>query len=542
MRIFHTTILLASLITSFSTYSESKTPNSIIKMIIDGGGINHFNYLKRYYRKIYGKPSQLELLMNEGQLHIVDTRAANTLIPDSAQTASQTELGVPAHVDVIGIGAKGETKNTLEIALAKGMSVGTISNMDITHATPAAVYAHDISRANNSAIAMDAVESGISLAMGGGRGFFLPQTDKGSFRKDNLNLIDQLKKKKYRIVENLSQLDQLPNNSKKVFGLFSKGHMSVSIGPHIKSEPTLTQMVQKSLKILSQNKKGFYLAIEEGRNDYGGHANDPGWVINQLLEADKVIGVIRKYLEKNPKTLFLLTADHETGGMSIFSDYHTKNQSQENQAQSIKGAPTRAALDFIIDGNIFKFIQKQNRTFEQISSLGLGDPNELAELLKKHVHPDVNFNKISMGQDYLKWLSLAPYLYSSEVNGILKFSGLAESVRHYGFTGGISQISQEEFIKTVRKHSPKKLRLSSIDAIKIITMEKFFINASRHGGRTRLSAALKNLGYLNIAFGTDQHTASPVYLITNGPGKKLDKKFIRQHEIGIHIQNLIKQK
>ena len=98
-------------------------------------------------------------------------------------------------------------------------------------------------------------------------------------------------------------------------------------------EPSLTEMVSKALEVLSKNDKGFFLMIESGLLDWVAHPNEAGAVMKELLEMDRMLGVIKEYIDKNPETLLVITADHDTGGMG-FEYAHISAEDHERKQKN----------------------------------------------------------------------------------------------------------------------------------------------------------------------------------------------------------------
>lgn len=515
----------------FAVPALGAKPLSVIKLTVDGGGMGQMQLLMDYVRWKTSKPSHLEKAMNMGAVMTVDTSPYGAMVPDSAQAATQMELGVPAFIGVIGIGAKGETESVRQLALQKGMSIGNISNMQIVHATPAAVMAQEKLRSSKSNIAVDSLTSGVSVVLGGGRAFYLPQSDPESLRSDDRDLIQELKEKKYQVVTSKQEFQKIvPSKDAKVFGLFAVGHMANAFKAS-SEEPSLTEMLEKTLKILSQNPKGFYLAVEEGQVDYASHYNDPGWVLKQLLLMDKVIGVLLKFQKKNPRTLILITADHETGGFHVGYDKLIKNQHKKKPLMG---------KDFVSRKKLYPILESQKKRYSKIMKKGMGDVKKFNRLIKKKIHSSFDLMKTPDGKAHLYWLAFAPYIYAKGKNpeGELTFYDEAETFANYGRTGHYRRHSREDFPQVVEKYTGVKLK--PWRAKQIYNMDMALFHTSRTYLSNRLYVALRNLGFLNVFFASSSHSNLPVWLVSVGPQNKFSKSHVPQWEIGRKIKGLIK--
>jgi alkaline phosphatase len=154
-------------------------------------------------------------------------------------------------------------------------------------------------------IAADFLNTDIDVFIGGGRDHF-------KRRKDGRNLIDSLKARNYQVADTLSEIVKI--RSGKLAGFIA------DVEPPKVSEGRGDQLLQSTLtalNILEQNKKGFFMMVEGSQIDWGGHANDAQYVINEMKDFDKAIGAVLDFAEKDGNTLVIITADHETGGMSL---------------------------------------------------------------------------------------------------------------------------------------------------------------------------------------------------------------------------------
>lgn len=276
------------------------------------------------------------------------TYNTNQQTPDSAGTMTAMVSGVKTKAGVIGYpenvlradcsSAKGnELVTAVELAEMAGMSTGIISTARITHATPAATYAKSPERnwesddkltdeaKNNGCkdIATQLVEfsygDGIDVVMGGGRRHFIPNTftdeeGKTGKRTDGMNLIDSWKAK-YAVgsyVYDQAGFDALSADSTtKVLGLFNSSHMEYEADRvnDIAGEPSLSEMTAKTIDILSNNDKGFFLTVESGRIDHGHHAGNAYRALEDAVEFAEAVQAAVDKVDLN-ETLIIVTADH----------------------------------------------------------------------------------------------------------------------------------------------------------------------------------------------------------------------------------------
>jgi alkaline phosphatase len=211
----------------------------------------------------------------------------------------------------------------LEMARSSGRSTGLVTTTHITHATPAGFYAHWYDRDQETVIAEALINANVSVLMGGGRAFFLPQTARDpedglpGERKDGANLIDSLVAQGYRYAWNKSGFDSIDaRRTKRLLGLFEFAHMEFEADrpQDVAGEPSLSEMTGKTLEILSRNPKGFFLMVEAGRIDHAAHALDADRWVSDILACDQAIGVALDFARKDGKTLLVVAPDHGTGG------------------------------------------------------------------------------------------------------------------------------------------------------------------------------------------------------------------------------------
>jgi len=256
---------------------------------------------------------QAGLTSNHGQLNIYQcrymgfsqTRAANSDNTDSAAGATAMACGEKTNNRYIGENVQGKPIINLPDTLAHyNIKTGIISCGDITDATPAAYYAHAIDREQSIAIAADLVNSHVDVLIGSNQKSFLNNPDK--------NLMDKLTAKQYHLSTSLADM-KTAGTGKQLVLLKDADTRPIKDGRGDMLERSLTQTID----ILSQNKKGFFIMAEGAQIDYGGHANNLPYVVTELHDFDKTVAEALKFSDADGQTLVIITADHETGGLSL---------------------------------------------------------------------------------------------------------------------------------------------------------------------------------------------------------------------------------
>ena len=246
------------------------------------------------------------------------TCSASSDVTDSAAAATAIATGVKTINGVIGMGPSLNVLPTiLEEAKIKGMSTGVITNVQMAHATPAAFVAHVENRAMMTKIAEQILASDVDVLLGGGENDFIPESENGCYpkpghRTDGRNLLNEAIDLGYTYVCDESTFNAIdPSMTHRLIGLFADNGM---LRPY---SPTLEEMTRKAIDILSQNPNGFFLIIEGGQIDWASHKNDAENVISDVIDLDEAVAVARAYAADKPDALIIVTADHETGGMSV---------------------------------------------------------------------------------------------------------------------------------------------------------------------------------------------------------------------------------
>lgn len=231
-----------------------------------------------------------------------ETYSATDYITESAAGATAFSIGVKTHNDAIGMDVSDKAMpNIREIAQEHGFSTGVVATTDLTDATPADFIAHVPNRHMSHQIAVAYPKSGVTVFIGAGKDKFY-NPDKG------INLIDDLKKEGYQVCLNLNYLQKINNG--KVAGLLPEKK-----APERGNQEEIAAM--KAIQILNHNPKGFFLMIEGSKIDDAGHANNLPWLVAEVQDFDKVVGKVLDFAEKDGHTLVVVTADHETGGLTL---------------------------------------------------------------------------------------------------------------------------------------------------------------------------------------------------------------------------------
>ncbi len=325
---------------------------NVILFVGDGMGISTVTAARILEGQLRGETGEENVLAFETLPYVALAKTYNTnqQTPDSAGTMTAMMTGVKTKAGVISVdqtvyrgdcaSSQGKELVTfLEQAEMAGKATGVVTTARLTHATPAATYAHtpernweddhdltDEAKANGCKdIARQLIEfpygDGIEVALGGGRRSFWPRgladpedAGKTGERDDGRNLTEEWVQR-YQdaaFVWNKAQFDAIdPRQTRHLLGLFDRSHMKYEADREQDTggEPSLAEMTGKALDILQRNPKGFFLMVEAGRIDHGHHA---GNAYRALTDTIELAAAVKTALSKvDPKeTLIIVTADH----------------------------------------------------------------------------------------------------------------------------------------------------------------------------------------------------------------------------------------
>ncbi|MEE2024767.1 alkaline phosphatase [Alkalimonas mucilaginosa] len=307
-------LLSACAQTPAPTPSEQAAPNNIIFMIGDGMGAN---YLTAYrYFLAEGKQQQIKpTIYDELWTGISSTWPDDqTLVTDSAASATALATGVKTFNGAISVDQQHLPIGTLmQQAKRLGKANGIVASSQVNHATPAAFLAHNPSRRNMDAIADQFFDIRIEgqlvpdVMLGGGLTHFI---------RDDRNLVAEFQAEGYQYADSWQQLTQL--SQAPALALLADGGLPSVLNQEM--EAPLQVMTEKALELLSGQPQGFVLMVEGSQIDWCGHANDIACAMAEMHDFALAIQSAKAFVDANPDTLLIITADHETGGLALAAD------------------------------------------------------------------------------------------------------------------------------------------------------------------------------------------------------------------------------
>jgi alkaline phosphatase len=323
------------------------TVNNVILLIGDGMG------LTQIYAGYTGNRGQLNLLqmINIG---FSKTYSSDSYITDSAAGGTAMASGHKTNNRYVGVDATGVRLPAIpDLVAPSGVVSGLISSGDITDATPAAFYAHVSDRSEEEAIAKDFLSSPVNIMIGGGAKHF-------NKRSDSLNIPSLLKEKGYSFSTRFDDIDTI--QSKKWLLLPASAELSMINGRN----DFLTRSLQKTINTLGNH---FFIMAEGAQIDYGGHANNLPYVITEMMDFDKAIGEAMKFADEDGHTLVIVTADHETGGLSLLDGDISKGQADGNFSSNDHSAVMVPVFAYGPHSLEFRGVYENTQIFEKIVRL-----------------------------------------------------------------------------------------------------------------------------------------------------------------------------
>lgn len=274
----------------FEVDGAKTSVKNVILLIGDGNGLAQIS------SALFSNGNQLNLteLKNMG---LVKTQAADDFTTDSAAGATAYATGRKTNNRALGVDPEGKTLENLPAILdSYGFSSGIITTDQLTGATPASFYAHHPERDDSDQIAAYLPKSKLDLFIGGGKSSF--ESEMENLRNAGFTLAESLENIKGDRVGYFAAQGSLPK------ALDGRGDY-------------LLKSTNAALSFFEQKKSPFFLMVEAANIDSGGHSNSTSMIVSEMLDFDLVIGEVIRFADMHPGTLVLITADHETGGVSI---------------------------------------------------------------------------------------------------------------------------------------------------------------------------------------------------------------------------------
>lgn len=320
--------------TNQSSSKKATHPKYVFLFIGDGMGLSHVSMAEAYLSTQKGQISNESISFTRFPvIGLVTTYSANSYITCSSAAGTAMSTGTKTNNYMLGVDPKGNKLRSISYKIhEKGIPVGIASSVTIDHATPGAFYASSTSRTNYYEIAEQLPKTGFEFF--GGGGFVQPKGEKG----DQQNIYELISKAGYKIIRGQENLKNKTQKDKVVF--LQREGKEGDLPYALDRKPgdlSLKEVVAAGIEHLYGN-KGFFMMAEGGKIDWAAHSNDGKADILEVLDFADAIEVAYQFYLKHPEeTLIIVTADHETGGVSLGreKDYTLSLKELDPQTRSI---------------------------------------------------------------------------------------------------------------------------------------------------------------------------------------------------------------
>lgn len=280
-------------------FTEAK---NVILFIGDGMSMNHIPATDTILGGRFDGKLGIEYMPNQGTVTTVCSQGE----PDSASGGTALSTGYRSNRVSLGLTVKGEAvQNVVELAISLGKKAGVVTSESIVDATPAAFTVHSPDRNDESQIAKLQIDNCPDLIMGGGSIMY-----ELAFKKDP-SYLDKLTENNITWTKSWEDVQAFDGSQGKLIATLTEDYFEHAE----QAVPTLAQMTEKAISILSQSENGFFLMVEGGAMDESAHHSDVMETCKQMIAFDEAVCLGLRYAAEHPDTIVIVTADHNTGGL-----------------------------------------------------------------------------------------------------------------------------------------------------------------------------------------------------------------------------------
>ena len=339
-------LLAFALLAVFILPAQAQQPKYVFYFIGDGMGVNQVLGTEMYQSELKGEIGVTPLLFTQfPYATVAHTFSASNGVTDSAAAGTALATGNKTKNGAIGVNKDmAEVSSVAVWAKNNGYKVGVSTSVSIDHATPASFYAHESSRNNSYQIGLDLIESNFDFYAGSD--FVNPNNKNAKDGKTYESLYALTAKAGYTLARGYKDYQKKAKKAEKMILFQSEAASAKDNGsiPYAidrqKGDMTLSEITRAGINFLSKNnEKGFFLMVEGGKIDWACHSNDGATVLTEVQDFDNAIKVAYEFYEQHPEeTLIVITADHETGGLSLGTGSYDLNlQALKEQKVSENG-------------------------------------------------------------------------------------------------------------------------------------------------------------------------------------------------------------
>ena len=335
--------LICSFLFMLAISVSAQQAKYVFYFIGDGMGVNQVQGTEMYLSELKGEIGITPLLFTQfPYATMATTFSATNGVTDSAAAGTALATGKKTKNGALGVTKDSERVNSVASwAKENGYRVGVSTSVSIDHATPAAFYAHQDKRSAAYEIGLDLIETNFDFYAGSD--FVDPNNSKAKDGKTYESLYDLAQKAGFTIARGYKDYQKKAKKADKMI-LFQTEKASQKDNSAIpyaidrkKGDMSLAEITRAGINFLSKDlSKGFFLMVEGGKIDWAGHANDAATNFREVIDMDEAIKVAYEFYSQHPdETLIVVTADHETGGISIGNgSYNLNLQALKSQKMS----------------------------------------------------------------------------------------------------------------------------------------------------------------------------------------------------------------
>lgn len=288
----------------------------VFYLIGDGMGVNQVMGTEQYNQATGKGPAEVNFAHFPVR-GFVTTVSASSLVTDSAAGGTALATGVKTYNSAIGVDVDTVAISSVaDWAREAGAGVGIITSVGVNHATPACFVAHTAKRGYYETIATQIIETPVDFVAGGG---FITEKKTGH----NSAYFEDMAREAGISIFHGPAFEDMASVEGRVICLSGKEESDLPYAIDRKEDDTsLSDLVKAGIDYMEGHfaQKGFFMMIEGGKIDYGGHSQDAATCFQELSDFANAIDLVLAFYERHPKqTLIVVTADHETGGLMLGS-------------------------------------------------------------------------------------------------------------------------------------------------------------------------------------------------------------------------------
>ncbi|CDM69522.1 alkaline phosphatase [Clostridium bornimense] len=361
-------------------------PKNVILLIADGMS-NSATNVARYYKDsqdgIWGNDS---LYIDDYLTGYSKTQWNKGPITDSAPGGTALSCGVKSDDSHVGVTPDDiPIASVLEAAQDQGKATGIIATCEIMHATPSDFTAHNASRSDYNSLMKQQIYNNVDVVLGGGDKFLYDKDGNGKRKDDNKDLTEEIKELGYDYITTKDEMNSTTSN--KIWGMFADTDMAYEGDRQEfnKEQPTLAEMTNKAIEVLSKDEDGFFLMVEGSKIDWAAHANDTAGMVNDILAYDDAVKTAIEFAKKDKNTVVISTTDHGNSGISIGNSDTTNSYSKmtfDESVGNLKGYKLskpkfneiiNGKTDEEISGLVEKYFGITNLTVDELALIKAGN-------------------------------------------------------------------------------------------------------------------------------------------------------------------------